>query len=82
MSEEEQKQKPKRGLQDGRQTPVYRALQRLCTRTQEFAPGAIVDLSHLPQESIRWFIDHKLIETADGVPENEPVAKADPCKNC
>ena len=79
MSETDEK---KRGLQDGRQTPVYRVLHRLCTRTQEFEAGAIIDMSHLPQASIQWYLNNHLIETADGEPANVPAVKADPCKNC
>jgi len=47
-------------------------------------PGAIVDMSHLPEESIRYYVDGGFIETADGEPENVPqsivsAARARPC---
>jgi len=73
----------KPGMKDGRQTPVYRVLKPVILNMQRmYLPGAIVDLSHLPQESIRWFIENGYYETADGEPENEPAAKAAPCRNC
>jgi len=81
---EEPKPTPKVGLQDGRQTPTYVVLQRvvLTTDHQEYQPGQIVDLSHLPQESIRHFIKAGLFATADGEPANVPANPAEPCKNC
>jgi hypothetical protein len=45
-------------------------------------PGAIVDMSHLPPESRRYYVDNGYIETADGEPENDITVKAEPCKNC
>ena len=91
MSEGKQDEKPKEepkkppvGLQDGRQTPTYLVLKRIVLTTdhQEYAPGQIVDLSHLPQESIRHFIKAGLFATADGEPANVPAKTAEPCKNC
>ena len=81
---QEEKPKPKVGLQDGRQTPVYRVLQTvvLSTDRQIYQAGQIVDLSHLPQESIRYFLDRRIFETADGEPANVPAKSAPPCKNC
>jgi hypothetical protein len=54
--------------------PIYRVLQPviLSTDRQIYLPGAIVDLSHLPEESIRWFVQQGIYETADGEPENKP----------
>ena len=78
-----EKQADKPGIKDGRQTPVYRALQRVVLGRQiEVEPGELVDLSHLPQESIRKMIQRGIYETADGVPVNEPLAEIPPCKNC
>ena len=86
MSEEKQEEptKAKVGLSDGRQTPVYRVLQTvvLTTDRQIYEAGQIVDLSHLPQESIRWYLDRKIFETADGEPANVPGNPAPPCENC
>jgi hypothetical protein len=88
MSEEEKPNEPKEskpGLKDGRQTPTYRVLVpriTLTTDRQEYVRGQIVDLSHLPQESIRWFLDNKWFETADGEPANVPAKSAPPCRNC
>ena len=72
------------GLQDGRQNPVYRTLVRvtLTTDRQEYPPGTLLDLSHLPRESIRKLLDRKIFETADGEPANVPAQTAEPCKNC
>ena len=84
-TEEPQEERPKKvGLQDGRQTPVYRVLQmvNLTSDHQTYVPGQIVDLSHLPQESIRYFLDRHIFETADGEPANVPGNPAEPCKNC
>ena len=80
----EPEKKPKVGLKDGRQTPVYRVLQmvNLTSDHQTYVPGQIVDLSHLPQESIRYFLDRRIFETADGEPANVPGNPAEPCKNC
>ena len=80
----EPKEKPKVCLQDGRQTPVYRVLQmvNLTSDHQTYRPGQIVDLSHLPQESIRYFLDRHIFETADGEPANVPGNPAEPCKSC
>jgi len=81
MSEEEKQDKP--GMKDGRQRPVYRALQRVILGRQiEVEAGSIVDLSHLPQESIREMIRLGIYETADGEPVNEPLGEVPPCKNC
>jgi len=81
---EEPQEKPKVGLQDGRQTPVYRALVTvsLVTDRREYPPGTILDLSHLPRESIRKMLDRKIFEMADGEPANVPAQTAEPCKNC
>ena len=81
---EEPREPRKVGLQDGKQTPVYRVLQPvvLSTDRQCYMPGAILDLSHLPQESIRYFLDAKIFETADGEPANVPAKSAPPCRNC
>ena len=59
-------------MKDGR--PIYRVLRPviLTTDRRMYMPGAILDLSHLPEESIRWFVDHGFYETADGEPENVP----------
>ena len=75
---------PKPGLKDGRQNPTYRVLQmvNLTSDRQTYRPGQIVDLSHLPQASIRYFLDRKVFETADGEPANVPGNPAPPCKNC
>ena len=72
------------GLQDGRQTPTYRALVRIALSTdrQEYEPGTILDLSHLPQEAIRVMLDKGYFETADGEPANVPAESAPPCRNC
>lgn len=74
----------KAGMKDGKQTPVYRVLRTLILSTtrQVCEPGAIIDMSHQTQAGLRWYIENGLIETADGEPENEPAAKAAPCKNC
>ena len=82
--QEEKPTKKKAGLQDGRQTPVYRVLQmvNLTSDHQTYRPGQIVDLSHLPQASIRYFLDRRIFETADGEPANVPGNPAEPCKNC
>lgn len=54
--------------------PIYRVLMPviLSTDRRMYMPGAIVDLSHLPEESIRYFVDNGFYETADGEPENVP----------
>ena len=79
---EKAKEKPV-GLQDGRKTQTYRALRRVIVNRQwEAEPGDIVDLSHLPRESIRWFLDNGYYETADGEPINPPAEPAPPCRNC
>ena len=64
--------------------PVYRVLKPiiLSTTGQEKAPGAIVDLSHLPPDSLKWFLDNGFFETADGEPENEPAEPVEPCVGC
>ena len=74
----------KPGLKDGRQTPVYNTLQPviLSTTRQEYPAGTLLDLSHLPQKSIRVMIEMGLFETASGTPVNEPAQTAAPCKNC
>jgi len=72
------------GLKDGRLTPTYLVLQRvtLTTDRQEYEPGQIVDLSHLPQESIRYYLSAGIFATADGEPANTPANVPQPCKNC
>jgi len=91
MTEEKPEEQPteaqpprKVGLQDGRQTPTYRVLQTvvLSTDRQIYTAGQIVDLSHLPQESIRYYLDRKIFVTEDGEPANVPAKSAPPCKNC
>ena len=85
MTEETANETPtKPGIKDGKQTPRYRVLRRvaLITDRRTYEPGAIVDLSHLPQSSIQWFLDNGFYETADGEPANDPAAPAKPCKNC
>ena len=84
---EEPKEEPKKkvGLQDGKQTPVYRVLLplvALSTDRQEYVKGQLLDLSHLPQESINKMLDKGYFETADGEPANVPAKSAPPCKNC
>ena len=76
--------KDKPGLKDGNQTPLFRVLRPviLSTDRQVYMPGQIVDLSHLPPESRRWFLKNGYYETADGEPANEPAKSAPPCKNC
>ncbi len=77
-------------MKDGSKTPRYRVLRTvvLTTDRQIYLPGSIVDLSHLPPESRRWFVQNGFYETADGEPENEPdplptTGRAKPCnKNC
>ena len=68
----------------GKEQPLYRALQtvNLTTDRQQYPPGTILDLSHLPRESIQHLIKIGLFETADGEPENEPANEPKPCKNC
>lgn len=68
--------------------PIYRVLMPviLSTDRRMYMPGAIVDLSHLPEESIRYFVDNGFYETADGEPENVPqsiesAARARDCCN-
>ena len=87
MTEEPQDEKPKRKqpttLGGEPQPQTYRALRRMVVNRQwEAAPGDIVDLSHLPPESIRWFVDNGYYATADGEPINPPAAPVEPCKNC
>lgn len=85
QEEPQEEPAPKVGLQDGRQTPVFRVLLDrivLTTDRQEYVRGQIVDLSHLPRESIRAMLDKKYFETADGEPANVPAVTAEPCKNC
>ena len=79
---EETEVKP--GLKDGMQTPVFRALQRvtLTTDRREYEAGTILDLSHLPWESIKELIKRGVYETADGEPANVPAKSAPPCRNC
>ena len=64
--------------------PIYRVLKPvvLSTDRREYRLGAIVDLSHLPRESIRWFVERGFYETADGEPENVPAQVTPPCKHC
>ena len=74
----------KAGIKDGKQAPNYRVLRTLIliTTRRSYEVGAIIDMSHQTQAGVRWYIDQGFIETADGEPENEPAAKAAPCKNC
>ena len=71
-------------MKDGKQAPVYRVLRTLIlsTNRQIYEPGAIIDMSHQTRAGVRWYIEQGFIETADGKPENDPAAKAAPCKNC
>jgi hypothetical protein len=59
-------------MKDSRCT--YRVLSNIVLTTDHrvYKPGAIVDMSHLPEESIRYFVERGYIETADGEPENVP----------
>jgi hypothetical protein len=66
--------------------PIYRVLMPiiLSSNRMTYMPGQIVDMSHLPDASIRYFVDGGFIETADGKPENEPqsvksAARERPC---
>ncbi len=54
--------------------PIYRVLMPIILSTDRLMrmPGAIVDMSHLPEASIRYYVDGGFIETADGEPENVP----------
>lgn len=62
---------------------TFRVLQPIILADRQiYGPGAIVDLSHLPPASQRWYLEHGIIETADGEPENDVAVKATPCKNC
>jgi len=67
-----------------KEQPIYRVLQTvvLSSDRQIYQPGAIVDLSHLPPESIQWFVSQGIFETADGEPQNDITVTAEPCKNC
>lgn len=53
---------------------VYRVLKPvvLVTDRNLYLPGAIVDLSHLPDASIQYFLDRGFYETAEGEPQNIP----------
>jgi len=83
MSEPKEKPKQPFSLSGEPQAQTYRALRRMVVNRQwEAEPGDIVDLSHLPQESIRWFVQSGYYETADGEPINPPGAPVEPCKNC
>jgi hypothetical protein len=68
----------------GNEQPIYRVLRTvvLSSDRQIYQPGALVDLSHLPQTSIQWFVEQGYYETADGEPDNDITVKAEPCKNC
>lgn len=74
--------KEKVGLKQ--EAPLYRALVPvvLTTDHQYYPAGSILDLSHLTEESRRWFVDNGFYETADGEPENDPAVPVKPCKNC
>ncbi len=54
--------------------PTYRVLMPIILSSDRLMrmPGAIVDMSHLPEASIRYYVDGGFIETADGEPENVP----------
>ena len=86
---EEPKAKPKEkaepGLKDGMRNPVFRILVpriTLVTDRQEYVKGQLVDLSHLPWESIKKKIQEGVYETADGEPANVPAKTYPPCRNC
>jgi hypothetical protein len=54
--------------------PIYRVLLPVILSSDgiERQPGDIVDLSHLPPESRRWFVSNGFFETADGAAVNVP----------
>jgi len=53
---------------------VYRVLGPVVLTSDRLAygPGAIVDLSHLPDKSIQYFLTIGLFELAEGEPANVP----------
>lgn len=85
--EQEEKRAPKAkpGLKDGKANPVFRILVdriTLVTDRQEYVKGQLVDLSHLPWESIKKKIRQGVYETADGEPANVPAKTYPPCRKC
>lgn len=86
MSEEKQERKQPTTLDGTPQPQTYVVLpgagRMIINRHWEAVPGDIVDLSHLPPESIKWFVDNGYYATADGEPINPPAAPVEPCKNC
>jgi len=53
---------------------VYRVLKPVVLTTDRnlYMPGAIVDLSHLPDKAIQYLISKGVYETAEGEPANVP----------
>ena len=53
---------------------MYRVLSPvvLTTDGQYYKFPDIVDLSHLPDKSIQWFLDHGFYELVEGEPKNVP----------
>lgn len=60
---------------------VFRVFTPLCIRASgAWIPGSlaepvIADLSDVDDKMIRWLLEHKAIETADGEPINVPTGK-------
>lgn len=82
---EEKKTEEKPGLKDGNRTPVFEVMVdrvALVTDRQEYVRGQLVDLSHLPWESIKKKIQQGIYRTASGEPANVPAKTYPPCKNC
>jgi hypothetical protein len=88
MSDEPQEApEDKPGLKDGSLTPLYEVLKyyRPPGDIRLYIPGSILNLEDVSREDIRWALDNKFIQTADGKPGNKPLASQQdkpPCKRC
>ena len=84
MSEPNEKRKQPTTLSGEPQAQTYVVLvpRVFVNRQWEAVKGDIVDLSHLPPESIKWFVDNGYYATASGEPINPPGAPVEPCRDC
>ena len=83
LAEPEEEAAP--GLKNGMATPVVEVMVDrivLVSDRQEYVKGQLVDLSHLPWESIKELIKRGIYQTASGEPANVPAKTYPPCKNC
>jgi hypothetical protein len=74
--------------QKARESCLFRVFSPILIRASEqWIPGSqdnpvIADLSDVEDEMIRWMLEHKMIESADGKPINIPTGNTVKRKPC